>query len=133
MTTLQLDVPQRMNIVFMLDNLECPGRREVYAVCRLQEQLQLSDEEREAVGYQRIVQPNGQIYQAWQVNSASQAIKDYDVSDDDIQRLCRAIDQFRMVPMRDRMWYEPLIKQLPPPAEIPASRAVVNGAAAAIQ
>ena len=133
MTTLQLDVPQRMNICAMLDNLECHGRREVWAVCRLQEALTLSDEEREAVGWQKVVQPDGREYQVWQLNSSSRATKNYEISDDDLQRLCRAVDQFRMVPGRDRIWYEPLIRQLPPPAEVPASRAVVNGAASAIQ
>lgn len=133
MTTLQLDVPQRMNIVAMLDSLECHGRREVFAVCRLQEHFQLSDEEREAVGWQKILQPDGREYQVWQLNPAARVLKDYEISDDDLKRLCNAVDQFRMVPGRDRMWYDGLVKQLPPPVEIPASQAVVNGAASAIQ
>lgn len=133
MTTLRLDVPQRMNIINMLDNVECHGRREVWAVCRLQEHLQLSDEEREAVGWQKVVQPDGREYQVWQLNPAAREVKDYEVGDDDLQRLCRAVDQFRMVPGRDRMWYESLVRQLPPPPEAPASQAVVNGLASAIQ
>lgn len=125
MTTLQLDVPQRVNIVAMLDAVECPGRRETWAVCRLQEQLSLTDEERAAIGWRKIIQ-DGREYAIWQSNIACEA-RDYELSDDDIARLCRAVDQFRVVLGRDRAWWEPLTRQLPAPPE-PALQAMVNGA-----
>lgn len=131
MTTLQLDIPQRVNLVVMLDALECPGRREVFAICRLQEKLQLSDEEREAVGYQKIMQ-DGREYVLWQQNEICRAPKPFEVADDDMARLCRAVDQFRMVPARDRAWYDPLVKQLPEPSEQQQAQpvAALNGAGA---
>jgi hypothetical protein len=98
----------------MLDGVECTGRREAWAVCRLQEQLNLSDAERDAIGWHKIVQ-DGREYVLWQQNGASHEVMAFELNDDDVQRLCRALDQFRMVPARDRNWYEPLVRQLPEP------------------
>ena len=119
MTTLRLDVSQRLNIVAMLDGVECPGgRREVWAVCRLQEHINLNDDEKAAVGYQKLRSPDGREYVTWSLNNnGHHAPREFELSDDDAQRLCRAVDSFRVVLVRDRSWYEPLVAQLPKPAE----------------
>jgi hypothetical protein len=114
MTTLRLDVSQRLNIVAMLDGAECPGgRREVWAVCRLQEQVDLNDDEKQAVGYRKLAGPDGREYVTWQLGNGVHRLKEFELTDDDLARLCRAIDGFRVVLARDRSWYEPLVAQLP--------------------
>jgi hypothetical protein len=120
MTILSLNVPQRVNIVAMLDAVECHGRREAWATCRLQEQFSLSDAEKQAIGWRTVVQ-DGREYATWNNAASATESRNYELSDDDMQRLVRAIDQFRMVPGRDRLWYEPLVAQLPEQS--------VNGAA----
>lgn len=131
MTTLFLDVPQRVNISIMLDGIEGVGRRENWAICRLQDQLKLTDEEKIAVGWQEIV-ADGNTYVRWNGPEVSRH-KTFEIADDDLARLCRAIDQYRFVRARDKQWYDPLIAQLPEPpkpAEQVQSMAPVNGMAA---
>lgn len=125
MTTLRLDIAQRLNIVAMLDQAECPGgRREAWAVCKLQEHIDLTDDEKAAVGWRRLTAPDGREYMTWNLNgNGAYAPKEFEVSDDDVTRLCRAIDGFRVVWGRDRVWYEPLVAQLPQPAEAAGARA----------
>lgn len=130
-TTLRLDVPQRLNIVAMLDGVECPGgRREVFAICRLQERIDLSDDEKAAVGWRRLLAPDGRTYVTWNLaTNGSHKLTEYELSDDDAERLCRAVDRFNVVLGRDRGWYEPLVAQLPKLAEAGGGEA----AAGAIQ
>jgi hypothetical protein len=123
MTTLFLDVPQRVNIVAMLDALECGGRREAYAVCKLQDQINLSDAEKNAINWRKVSSPDGREYATWTMNEAATKHEMFEIADDDVSRLSRAVDQFRMVPGRDRVWYEPLVAQLPAPAEPAAAAA----------
>lgn len=129
-TTLHLDAVQRLNIVAILDNVECPGgRREVYAVCRLQERMDLTDDEKEAIGWRRLTAADGRTYVTFNPPNGSRTFKEFELADDDVARLCRAVDGFNVILGRDRGWYEPLVAQLPQLAEASVARA----AAGAIQ
>lgn len=115
----------------MLDGAECPGgRREVFAVCRLQERIDLDDDERKAVGWRKAMSPDGRQYVTWNLaTNGAHTLKEIELGDDDVTRLCRAVDGFNVVLGRDRGWYEPLVAQLPQLAEANGARA----AAGAIQ
>lgn len=114
--TLTLDHSQRLNIIAMLDRLECQGRREVWAVCALQSKLDLSDEERTAIGYRKESTPDGGQFVCWSNNGSIQA-KPYELDDGDVKRISKAMDQYPVVLGRDKQWWEPLSAQLPEPEE----------------
>ena len=114
--TLTLDHNQRLNLVAMLDILECQGRREVWAVCALQTQLDLNDQERETIGWRKLRSPDGNEYVVWN-RTSSLEYHSYELEDDDVKRVCRAVDNYRVVLARDRNWWEPLIIQLPLPEQ----------------
>lgn len=113
---LSLDASQRLNLVAILDGLECPGRREGFAVCRLQEKLDLTDQEREAIGWRKLKSPDGREYVMWNSNGTFDR-REYDLAEDDVQRICRAMDKFPVVLGRDKSWWLPLTAQLPEPEE----------------
>jgi hypothetical protein len=112
---LTLDHTQRLNLLVMLDALECQGRREAFAICRLQEKLELSDQEREAIGWRKIKAEDGREVMLWN-NNGSCAAREYDLAEDDIARICHAVDKFPVVLGRDKNWWLPLTAQLPEPA-----------------
>src|SRR5215831_6021068 len=114
--TLNLDANQRLNLVAILDALECQGRREAFAVCRLQEKIDLSDQEREAIGWRKQRAPDGREFVMWNMNGAI-STGEFDLSDDDITRICNAVDKYPVVLGRDKHWWLPLTAQLPKPAE----------------
>ena len=111
---LNLDHNQRLHLIGALDRLESVGRRDGFAVCRLQERLELTDQEREAIGWRKMNVNNGQEFVSWNNNNGLPA-KEYDLSEDDIKRLCNAIDKYPVVLGRDKHWWVPLTAQLPQP------------------
>jgi hypothetical protein len=113
---LTLDHTQRLNLIAMLESLECPGRWEGFAVCRLMEKIQLSDEERERIGWRKMKTPNGQEAIMWNSNGSIEA-REYEVSEDDVKRLCNALDKYPVVLGRDKHWWLPLTAQLPQPVQ----------------
>ena len=108
---LTLDHNQRLNLVAMLDNLENFGRRETWAVCALQEKLDLNDHEREVVGWRRMRAENGREYVVWNREVEAEP-KDFELTDDDVKRICGAIDKYPVVLGRDKHWWIPLTTQL---------------------
>lgn len=113
--TLTLDHNQRLNLIAMFDRIETVGRREGFAICRLQEKLELSDQEREAVGYRKIKTPEG--HEALQWNANGLEARSYDLSEDDLTRICNVLDKYPVMLGRDKHWWLPLAVQLPEPAE----------------
>jgi hypothetical protein len=109
---LNLDHTQRLNLVAILDGLECQGRREAFAVCRLQEKLELNDEERTHIGWRKQKDERGREFVLWNAQAQLPSI-DYEFPDDDVQRICRALDKYPVVLARDKNWYLPLTMQLP--------------------
>ena len=114
--TLNLDQQQRLNLIAMLDALECGGRREAFAVCRLQEKIDLSEAERDSIGWRKMRAQDGREFVLWNNNGSIQP-KEYDLAQEDVNRICRAVDQYRVVLGRDRVWWEPLTALLTPPVE----------------
>lgn len=112
---LSLDHSQRLHLISALDALENVGRREGFAVCRLQEKLELNDAEREAVGWRKVLVDGRGEMTTW--NYASVSPREYELSEDDVRRLCNAIDRYPVVLGRDKAWWVPLTAQLPKPVE----------------
>lgn len=96
----------------MLDLLENYGRRETWAVCALQERLDLNDEERQSIGWRKTRADDGREFVIWNRLSVIDA-REYDLSDDDVRRICAAIDKYPVVLGRDKHWWVPLTAQLP--------------------
>lgn len=112
MTTLSLDYNQRLNIIAMLDALEVQGRREGFAICALQERIDLTDEERTAIGWRKNALSDGREYITWHAANGS-AAQNYELTETDIARIIRAVDNYRVVMGRDGLWWKPLVAQLP--------------------
>jgi hypothetical protein len=120
--TLTLDYTQRLNLVAMLDACEAQGRREAWAVCALQSRIDLNDQERDAIGYRRMKTPDGRDYAQWAgANGNAPLPLTVELDEPDTRRICRAVDNYRVIWVRDRAWYEPLVAQLPPPEDLNAA------------
>ena len=121
--TLTLTYTQRLNVVSMLDAMERQGRREDWSICDLQKRIDLNDAERDAIGYQTLFTPDGRPYAAqWNPpNGNSPQPMQIELNDADAKRVIRAVDTFRMVPVRDRTWWDSLVSQLPAPEEAKAA------------
>jgi len=113
---LTLDHNQRLNLVAMLDNIENVGRREAWAVCALQERLDLNDEERTIIGWRKFKREDGLEYVLYNRNGEVEP-REYELPEDDIRRICHAVDRYPVVLGRDKSWWVPLTAQLPKPAE----------------
>lgn len=114
---ISLDHNQRLNLVTMLDAIENIGRRETWAVCALQQKLDLSDEERQAIGWRKVRAEDGREFIMWNRSGDGVAPREYDLPEDDMRRLCNAVDRYPVVLGRDKHWWLPLTAQLPKPAE----------------
>jgi hypothetical protein len=121
-----LDHVQRLNLISLLDGLECKGRRDAWLVCALQQKIDLDDEERAAIGWRKQRTPDGREYVVWNAQQEL-AAREYDLADDEIQRLCQALDKASIVLGRDKSWFHSLNEQLPAPAAEPAPAAPPNG------
>jgi hypothetical protein len=116
---LSLSHVARLNLISLFDGLECKGRREAWLVCALQERLELSDEEREAIGWRKQRTEDGREYVLWNAQQ-SLPVRDYEMSEDEVARICGALDKAPVVLARDKSWFRPLMEQLPEPKEEPA-------------
>jgi hypothetical protein len=79
---------------------------------RVQDRIDLSYEEKEAIGYQ-VRQQNGQSQIAWDSNCGL-APKEFEFSPDEVQKLQNIIKQWQAGYQigGDRIWLEPLLGQL---------------------
>ena len=117
MTTLTLDPTQRLNVIAALDRLECQGRREAWAICALQKKFDLDDEERTIIGWRKMIDPDTKREFAMWSNAPALPPREYEVEDDDMVRIGKALDNYGVILARDRQWWEPLAAQLPIPQE----------------
>lgn len=108
---LNLDHNQRLHLVAALDGYESHGRREGFTVCRLQEKLDLNEEERMIIGWRKM-KADEREFAVWS-NSNGLPVREYDLSDIEIKCICAAIDKYPVVLGRDKGWWVPLTMQLP--------------------
>jgi hypothetical protein len=109
---LNLTHAQRLHLIAILDGMECQGRRDAWSVCKLQEQLELDDQEREHIGWRKQKTEDGREYVVWNA-MANLPVREYDLSKEDADRICRALEKAPIVLARDKNWFTPLTLQLP--------------------
>jgi len=114
---ISLDHVQRLNLVALLDVMEASGRREAHAICKLQDTLDLTPEERETIQLEKVPTAQGQAYR-WDP-AKTLPVREIDLATEDIDRICKALDLARIIPGRDR-WFRSLNAQLPEPTDPPA-------------
>jgi hypothetical protein len=118
--TLTLDHNQRLNLVFVLGSHDVRGR-ELHAVWHLQDTLDLSEDEKQAIDLRETL-VNGQKATYWDSAKALQP-RSFDFVEADIERIRKAMDEFpNMKASRDRLWAEPIYAQLPETNGAKASR-----------
>lgn len=119
--TLSLDHTQRLNLIALLDVLECP-RREAWAVCKLQDLLDLSEAERQQLGYHKEVVDGREGYR-WDATKSIDR-RQYDLGDDDVERISQALDKMPSYMLGRDRWFRSLQAQLPEP---PSNNGHMNG------
>jgi hypothetical protein len=109
--TLQLDHQQRLNLHGLLGSQRA-SVNDMRALWKLQDRLDLSDEERAAIGY-RVEQINEQEVPVWD-RQRSLAPREFDLTDAEAARIRKAIDEWpHFLTRTDRLWLEPILAQLP--------------------
>ena len=109
---LNLDYTQRLNLVAILDTVECQGRREAHAICKLQDTIDLSDKEKESIGYRKDRAADGREYVMW-ANTNGLHAREFIFADADSKRITSALDNYKVILARDKTWWLPLVAQIP--------------------
>jgi hypothetical protein len=111
MPTLTLDYTQRLNLHALM-GAQRASVDELRTFWRLQDQIELTPEEKEAIGY-KTVQANGQVQVQWDVGKDLPA-RTYEFKDEEFQRLGRMVREWQpgFLIGADRVWIEPLLAQL---------------------
>lgn len=116
MPILSLDVHQRLNLFVLVGLPEAGSIHETWAAWKLMDRLMLNDEEKQAVEFQpQLV--NG--YQSYIYNRAKVLpAREFDFDEAELGRIQRALYGLkRILPGEMRSWLEPLLAQVPAPAE----------------
>lgn len=112
MATLHLDHQQRLNLIAILDTLECVGIREMFAVYKLQESIDLDESEKRSISlFEEMANGNKRVQ--WDANAPLNP-RDFEISAEDIARMRRAIESWKgmAAPGQFRSWLQPLWAQL---------------------
>lgn len=106
-----LDYTQRLNLHALM-GAQRATLDDLRIFWRLQDRLDLAAEEKAAIDYKVIQQPNGQAQVQWDPEKA-QVTREYEFEDADLQRLARMLKEWQPGFMigADRRWIEPLMKQ----------------------
>jgi hypothetical protein len=114
--TLSLDHQQRLHVSALLGMLECRTVVETRAAWMLMDRLALDDNEKQAIDF-RLQSVNGNEAYSWNPVKSLPA-REYDLSESELKQVQRALNSCpRFVPGLMRGWLEPLLAQLPEPAE----------------
>lgn len=114
--TLSLDHIQRLNLITLLDAIECSGRREAWATCKLQETLDLNPQEREQIGLRKETTIDGRDGYRWDLSKSLEP-RQYTVNQEDLDRIGRALDLVPVWVLGRERWFKALQAQLPEPVE----------------
>ena len=109
--TLSLDYTQRLNLHALI-GAQRGSVDELRMWWRLQDRIELSTEEKEAVGF-KVIEQNGQSLVQWDAQKTV-PVKEYEFKDDEFQRLGKAVKEWPsgFLTGLDRKWIEPLLQQL---------------------
>lgn len=112
MPILMLDPTQRLN-VHALIGAQRANVDDMRTYWRIQDRIELSQEEKEIVGYAIRQHPNGQQQVTWDTTRYL-APKEVELSPDEVQKLSKVIKEWQQGYQigGDRVWLEPLLGQL---------------------
>jgi hypothetical protein len=109
MSTLTLDYTQRLNLHALI-GAQRGSVDDVRLYWKLQDKIELSDEEREKINF-RVIDVNGQQQAAWDL--VPNAPVEYEFTAEELSRLSRVIKEWQAgFVAADRRWLEPLLAQL---------------------
>ena len=107
---LRLDHVQRLNLVALL-GAQRGTLDTIRALWRLQDKLDLTEEEKQAIGLE-VRNINGQEIRLWR-SEASIPVREFDLSEQDVERLRNVIRQWDgFEAAGTRRWLEPILEQL---------------------
>jgi len=107
---LLLDNTQRLNLHALM-GAQRGSVDDVRLFWRLQDRIDLSDEEKQAINF-RIVEVNGMQQATWEQRPVPPA--EYEFTGDEFARLVKMVKEWQpgFVTTSDRRWLEPLLEQL---------------------
>lgn len=114
--TLSLDHQQRLNLCVLLGLLECRTVRDMRNAWRLMDRIGLDEQEKLVIEYttQTI---NGNEVCGWNPEKSLPA-RPYELDPSELEQVQKAINNCpRYIPGQMRRWIEPLLAQMPEPAE----------------
>jgi hypothetical protein len=108
--TLFLDHQQRLNLIALL-GAQRANVAEMRMFWKMQDRLELTDEEKEAIEY-RIASQNGVEIPSWN-QAKTLPVKGFDFSEAETTRIQKCIDDWpQFFTATDRKWLEPILEQL---------------------
>lgn len=107
---LTLDYTQRLNLHALM-GAQRASLDEMRMLWRLQDQIELTAEEKAAIDY-KVVEQNGQSQVLWNPNK-NLPLKEYELADVEFQRMARTLREWQpgFLIGADRRWIEPLMAQ----------------------
>jgi hypothetical protein len=108
---LTLDHVQRLNLHALM-GAQKASVDEMRALWRMQDRIDLSAEEKEAINY-RVVEQNGNLIPVWDPGKRLPA-SEYEFNTEEVARIDRIIKNWQpgFVAAADRAWLEPLLCQI---------------------
>lgn len=111
MKKLVLDHTQRLNLHVLMGQQRA-NLDDMRLLWKMQDRIAVSDEEKKAIGFQVVSQPNGMQQTFW--DQAKVSAQEYTFSKEEYDRLARVVKEWQpgFLPSGDRLWLEPLLDQL---------------------
>lgn len=108
--TLILDHQQRLNLIALM-GAQKGSLAEIRQLWKMQDRLELNDEEKRSINHRVIYHPNGGEAIAWDVDKKL-ASAGFDFSEAELARVRKLIEEWPLFSGPDRGWVESLTAQL---------------------
>lgn len=108
--TLFLDHQQRLNLIVLMGG-QNGSLAEIRQLWRMQDRLELSDEEGRSINLRVVCQPNGGETAFWDLDKKL-ASTGFDFTQAELERLRKLIEEWPYFKSADRGWIESLLEQL---------------------
>jgi hypothetical protein len=117
--TLFLDHQQRLNLIVLM-GAQKGSLAEIRQLWRMQDRLELNDEERRSINLRSVYQPNGGEATVWDVDKTL-VPTGFDFTQVELDRLRKLIEEWPLFSGADRIWVESLLEQFHSFSVIPSS------------
>jgi hypothetical protein len=117
--TLILDHQQRLNLIVLM-GAQKGTLAEIRQLWRMQDRLELGDEEKRSINLRTVYQPNGGEATVWDVDKKLSSTG-FDFTQAELDRLRKVIEEWPLFSGADRVWVESLLEQLNSFSAIPAN------------